>query len=80
MECNKPEGCPTPLECDGDACCNEYVIETHELERLQSFEVTSQVYGEPLELLLRDIMVDITKTMGAVNRLAERIAKLESSD
>ena len=64
-DCPSPEGCP-------DGCTSgEFIIENHELESPSSFEVNSEVFGMPLEMILTNMVKDIETLMEAVNDLSE---------
>lgn len=75
MDCSKPNGCTDPLDCTGDGTCNnEYRVENHELERADSYQYHSEVFGAPLELVLRDIMMDLATLEARLDSLAAKHA------
>lgn len=74
MDCSKPNGCPTPADCSGNGCCSDvYIIENHDLQRPDTFEVQSETFDQPLALTLRDMAADIERTMAAVNDINARL-------
>lgn len=48
-DCRPEEGC----------CRDEYVIESHDLQAPDSYEISSQIFGAPIELVLRDLLRDV---------------------
>ena len=75
MDCSKPDGCPPPLDCSKDGCCNEqYVIETHELERANEYTYESVTFDRPLALVVQDLQADVASLMAAVNLLNSKLS------
>ena len=62
MDCKKPNGCPTPLECSGDGSCaaaEEFCCEQMISSNPQTMFAESFTFGEPIEMKVRRLEAQI---------------------
>ena len=72
------DSCPSPEGCPDGCTSGEFIIENHELMAPETFQVNSEVFGMPVEMILRGMLGDIEKTMDALNELRDDFDRLAS--